>query len=216
MYELFEEKISKKNIKKIIKKSENDIEKIKRIYDYSKTQDIENLVGFMLKMVEGNNFTEPLNEKKENKKTDIRFNDFTQREQDYDKLENKLLGWDKDLEIEEEKNQEEFEDEDINIVQKMKRELEEEKTKEETKYVSEIDTVKMFLEDQLTGIFGEVKYKSWLKYGVDNLDIDDKNIVHFDFKNEFALKIFEKDYKDVLVELISSVEPLLQLQTDIR
>lgn len=73
----------------------------------------------------------------------------------------------------------------------------------------------MFLEDQLTGIFGEVKYKSLLKYGVDNLDIDGKNVAHFDFKNEFALKIFEKDYKDVLLALISSIEPLLQLQTDI-
>lgn len=226
-YELFEEKISKKNIKKIIENAENDIEKIKRIYEYSKTQNIENLVGFMLKMVQGDNFIEPLNEKKESKKTDLRFNDFPQRKYDYDKLEYRLLGWDKEDDEEPIKQveqgvfdfneepieQEEFEDK--NIIEKKRSELEEEK-EDKVVYRSEIDTVKMFLEDQLTGIFGEVKYKSWLKYGIDNLDIDDKNIVHFDFKNEFALKIFEKDYKDVLLELISSIEPLLQLQTDIR
>ena len=228
-YELFEEKISKKYIKKIIENAENNIEKIKRIYEYSKTQNIENLVGFMLKMVQGDNFIEPVEGRKLKKETNLRFNDFRQREYDYDNLEMKLLGWDKEKEGNEEPikqaekdvfkfneeptEQEEFEDE--NIIEKMKREIEEEK-ENEIVYRSEIDTVKMFLEDQLTGIFGEVKYKSWLKYGVDNLDIDDKNVVHFDFKNEFALKIFEKDYKDVLLELIGSIEPLLQLQTDIR
>lgn len=227
LYELFEEKISKKNIKKIIENAENDIEKIKRIYEYSKTQNIENLVGFMLKMVQGDNFIEPVEGRKSKKETDLRFNNFPQRKYDYDKLEYRLLGWDKEdyeepikqveqgvFDFNEEPiEQEEFEDE--NIIEKKRSDLEEEK-EDEVVYRSEIDTVKMFLEDQLTGIFGEVKYKSWLKYGVDNLDIDDKNIVHFDFKNEFALKIFEKDYKDVLLEIISSIEPLLQLQTDIK
>ncbi|WP_338631937.1 replication initiation protein [Clostridium baratii] len=226
-YELFEEKISKKNIKKIIENAENDIEKIERIYEYSKTQNIENLVGFMLKMVQGDNFIEPIEGKKSKKETDLRFNDFLQREYDYDNLEMKLLGWDKEKEVDEEPikqveqgifdfkeertEQEEFEDE--NIIKKIRSECEEEN---EIVYRSEIDTVKMFLEDQLTGIFGEVKYKSWLKYGVDNLGIDDRNVVHFDFKNEFSLKIFERDYKDVLLELISSIEPILQLKTSVK
>ncbi|WP_338631775.1 replication initiation protein [Clostridium baratii] len=227
LYELFEEKISKKNIKKIIENAENDIEKIKRIYEYSKTQNIENLVGFMLKMVQGDNFIEPVEGRKSKKETDLRFNNFPQREYDYDKLEDKLLGWDKEDDEEpimkseqgvfnfneEPTEQEEFEDE--NIIEKMKHELEEEK-ENEIVYRSEIDTVKMFLEDQLTGVFGEVKYKSWLKYGVDNLDIDDKKGVHFDFKNEFALKIFERDYKDVLLELINTIEPSLKLEISIK
>ncbi|WWU66767.1 replication initiation protein (plasmid) [Clostridium baratii] len=227
LYELFEEKISKKNIKKIIENAENDIEKIKRIYEYSKTQNIENLVGFMLKMVQGDNFIEPVEGRKFKKETDLRFNNFPQRKYDYDKLEYRLLGWDKEDDEEPIKQveqgvfdfneepieQEKFEDE--NIIEKKTSDLEEEK-EDEVVYRSEIDTVKMFLEDQLTGIFGEVKYKSWLKYGVDNLDIDDKNIVHFDFKNEFALKIFEKDYKDVLLELINTIEPSLKLEVSIK
>lgn len=47
-------------------------------------------------MVQVDNFIELLNEKKESKKTDLRFNDFPQRKYDYDRLEYILLGWDKE------------------------------------------------------------------------------------------------------------------------
>ncbi|MBM7835627.1 replication initiation protein [Clostridium sardiniense] len=202
LYELFEEKISKKNIEKILENAENDIEKVERIYNYSKTQNIENLVGFMIKMVKGDNFIEPIEDKKQ-----ISFNDFPQRKYDFDKLEDKLLRHyqDENIQIEDDlkDNDNELEVNDID-------------QEEEIIYRSEIDTVKMFLEEQLKGIFGEVKYKTWLKYGVDNLDIDDKNIVNFYFTNSFALNMFERDYKDVLLELISSIEPLLKLNTIVK
>ena len=154
LYELFEEKISKKNIEKILENAENDIEKIERIYNYSKTQNIENLVGFMIKMVKGDNFIEPVEDKKQ-----IAFTDFTQREYDYDSLENKLLGWDKDNEnnqIEDNsKNDNELEINDIDQDVRVH-------DKEEIIYCSEIDTLMMFLEEQLKTIFGDVKYTPWL------------------------------------------------------
>jgi len=156
-------------------------------------------------MVKGDNFVEPIEDKKQ-----ITFNDFPQREYDFDKLEDNLLRHyqDENIQIEDDlkNNDNELEINDI----------EQEEEKEEVIYRSEIDTVKMFLEEQLKGIFGEVKYKTWLKYGVDNLDIDDQNIVHFYFTNSFALSMFERDYKDVLLELINSIEPLLKLNTLVK
>lgn len=86
----FNNEISLNNIEKILKVSNNNIDKIKRVYEYSKTQKIENLVGFMIKMVQGENFQEPL--KLNNKK----IHNFTQRDTDYSELENDLLGWSND------------------------------------------------------------------------------------------------------------------------
>ncbi|MBY0757197.1 RepB family plasmid replication initiator protein [Clostridium sardiniense] len=206
LYNLFEKKISKKNIEKILANAENNIEKVERIYNYSKTQNIENLVGFMLKMVKGDNFIEPVEDKKQ-----IVFNDFIQREYDYDSLENKLLGWDKDNQDENTQIKDNFKNNDselkINDI---------DQEKEEIIYSLEIDTIKSFLEEQLITIFGEVKYKTWLKYGVDKLDIGNKDEVQLYFSNLFALNMFERDYKDILLELINSIEPNLKLKSVIK
>lgn len=89
LYTLFKEyKIGFDNIKKILKNANGDIDKIKLIYEYSKTQNINNFLGFMLKMVKDNEFIEPKKASKNNSAN------FTQRNYDYKNLENQLLGWD--------------------------------------------------------------------------------------------------------------------------
>ncbi len=71
--------------------SEGDIDVIKKVYEYSKTQNIQNgLVGFMRKLVRPGAFNEP---KKSTKQ--LKFDNFTSRSYDYEKLEKQLLGWDK-------------------------------------------------------------------------------------------------------------------------
>ena len=89
LYKLFKEhKIGFDSIKKILKNANGDIEKIKKVYEYSKTQNVNNFLGFMLKMVKDNEFIEP---KKLNKNNS---DNFTQRNYDYKNLETQLLGWD--------------------------------------------------------------------------------------------------------------------------
>jgi len=72
----------------ILKDANNNINLINQCYQYSLTKDVPNLVGYMRTLVKG------FNEPKGNVKED-RFNDYEQREYDFDELERKLLGWDK-------------------------------------------------------------------------------------------------------------------------
>jgi plasmid replication initiation protein len=68
--------------------SDGDINKIKKLYDYMNTKDVqENRTGYMRKLLE--NWEEP----KQSSKTNG-FNNFEPREYDYNELEKKLLGWD--------------------------------------------------------------------------------------------------------------------------
>ena len=71
--------------------SEGDMDIIKKVYEYSKTQEMKNgLVGFMRKMVRPGAFNEPV---KKIRETQLKFKNFEGREYDYDSLEKKLLGW---------------------------------------------------------------------------------------------------------------------------
>lgn len=91
LYNLFKDyKVGIDSIKRILSNANGDMEKVKRVYEYSKTQNIDNFVGFMLIMVKDNNFIEPKGLKK-----NLKFNNFKARDYDYDDLEKKLLGWDK-------------------------------------------------------------------------------------------------------------------------
>ncbi|WP_332834207.1 replication initiation protein [Clostridium perfringens] len=88
LYKLFKEyKVGFESIKKILNSANGDVEKIKKVYEYSKTQNITNFVGFMVKMVSKDNFVEPKKISKNNSAN------FTQRDYDYDNLEKELLGW---------------------------------------------------------------------------------------------------------------------------
>ncbi|RXI76511.1 replication initiation protein, partial [Clostridium perfringens] len=60
LYNLFKEyKIGFESIKNILFNANGDIEKVKKVYEYSKTQDINNFVGFMISMVKKDTFITP-------------------------------------------------------------------------------------------------------------------------------------------------------------
>lgn len=83
-------KLSSSEANSIWDDSEGNIHIIQKVYEYSRTQNIQNgLVGFMRKLVRPGVFNEP---KKNIKK--LKFDNFTPRSYDYDELEKKLLGWD--------------------------------------------------------------------------------------------------------------------------
>ncbi|XZK86037.1 replication initiation protein (plasmid) [Clostridium perfringens] len=90
LYNLFKEyKIGFESIKNILFNANGDIEKVKKVYEYSKTQDINNFVGFMISMVKKDTFITPKAKKK--RKNTANFNE---RNYNYNELEKKLLGWD--------------------------------------------------------------------------------------------------------------------------
>jgi plasmid replication initiation protein len=74
----------------IYKNAKCDIQYIKKVYEYSKTQDVDNLIGFMKKMV----IPGVLQEKIKTSKVGT-FNNYEQRSYDFGKLEWQLLGWEK-------------------------------------------------------------------------------------------------------------------------
>jgi plasmid replication initiation protein len=86
--EIMESEVNKREAKLILESANGNFEIIKKVFGYSQTKTINNLVGFMLHMVKDDTFNEP---KKLEKKS--KFNDFDQRNYDFDDLERKLLGW---------------------------------------------------------------------------------------------------------------------------
>lgn len=73
---------------KIYKSANYDMANIKKVYSYFKDKKADNFVGLMIRMVKPGEFNEP----KENSKK-LKFNNYKQRNYDYDELEKKLLGW---------------------------------------------------------------------------------------------------------------------------
>ena len=78
--------ITNLEIKKIYDAGKGDLEKIIRIYYYAKDKQVDNLVGYMIKILK-DGFNEPKKNVPKTKK------DFEERDYDYDALERKLLGW---------------------------------------------------------------------------------------------------------------------------
>ncbi|XZM35096.1 RepB family plasmid replication initiator protein (plasmid) [Clostridium perfringens] len=189
-------KISAENLSKIYESSGKNIEKVKKVYEYSKTQKIDNLVGFMIKMVKDNNFQEPIKQYKYNK-----LHNFTEREDyDYENLEKGLLGWT---------------DNENNIFDNNTQQFEEAKSEfnsvENQNNIYLIDTVKSVLECQLTAIFGELRYRTWIKQSIDNIEIEDNN-VKFIFLNEFMKKKFSNEFENIIKEIILEIDENLVLK----
>ena len=87
---LFEENINELEAKKILDTAKGDINIIKEKYGIAKvTPKIEGIVGWMIKAIK-ENYQAP---KSKIKNGD--FNNYEQRDYDFDELERKLLGWDK-------------------------------------------------------------------------------------------------------------------------
>lgn len=85
---IMDKSITNIEIKKIYDAGKGDLEKIIKIYYYAKDKQVDNLVGYMIKILK-DGFNEPKKNVPKTKK------DFTERDYDYDALERKLLGWDK-------------------------------------------------------------------------------------------------------------------------
>ncbi len=78
--------ITDHEVKCILKDANNNIDLIKQCYEYCLEKNIDNVVGYMRRLVKG--FNKPLG----NIKTST-FNDYEQRTYDFDELEKKLLAW---------------------------------------------------------------------------------------------------------------------------
>lgn len=197
--ELFQNQVPIKNLKKILESANNDIEKIKKIYEYSKTQKIDNLVGFMIKMVKDNNFEEPIKQDKDYKK----IHNFTERDDyDYQKLEKGLLGWDNDEILESTEKNKTITNEGSKM---------DFKGDENVKDINILNNVKNVLEGQLTAIFGELRYKTWVKPSVDNIYLEN-NRIKFRFSNEFVKNKFESEFENISLEIIKCIDSNLEIE----
>lgn len=178
-----ESEISTKDLEKIFENSGGDVEKIKRVYEYSKNQNIENLVGFMIKMVKDDNFQEPILGVRVNKK----IHNFTERNNyDYKKLEEELLGWSK------------YEDEDIKS--------------ENNNFKNDISRIRSVLEKQLPDIFGELRYKIWIEPVIYNMEIENNNI-NFKFSSDLVKKKFENEFESIIKKIILEIDKNLIVNT---
>lgn len=193
---LFESQLSVQDINKILSASNGDIEKIKKVYEYSKTQKIENLVGFMIKMVKNNNFEEPIKPA-----NNIKIHNFTERDYDFDNLERQLLGWDNEEEININNTYDSIEDKGVKINFK---------TNESINCGKYVDQIKDVLEGQIIAIFGELKYKTWIKPSVDNIEIENNNI-KFIFSNNFVKNKFENEFENIIKEIIKEIDNNLEI-----
>lgn len=85
--EIISEKLKTKEYKAILEAANNNIELIQEKYELSKKQQkIENLVGWLIKAIEGN-YSEPIEKRKRTS-----FNNIEGRKYDYEELERALLG----------------------------------------------------------------------------------------------------------------------------
>lgn len=83
--DIISEKISTKDIKAIMAAADNDLDKIQKAYDVAKTQNVDNLTGFMISAIK-NGYENPVkSEKRINKKLS------GQRNYDFDELERQLI-----------------------------------------------------------------------------------------------------------------------------
>lgn len=76
---------------KILKASQYNFAVIQKVYNHFRNKQLDNFVGTIISMVKPGVFQEP---KHNDAKT--HFNDYEQRQYNYDDLERKLLGWDKE------------------------------------------------------------------------------------------------------------------------
>ncbi len=86
-----EHNVTKDEAMRIYSSAKGDLYQVKEVYEHFKRQQADNFIGLMISMVKPGAFNEP---KRNSKK--LKFDNFTPREYDYNDLEKKLLGWDKE------------------------------------------------------------------------------------------------------------------------
>lgn len=90
--QILDDKVNASEALSICSATNGDMELISKAYEYVKTKNVTNFVGYMIKVIElmkTNEFNEPINSSSSNG-----FVNFEPRKYDYDDLERKLLGWD--------------------------------------------------------------------------------------------------------------------------
>lgn len=218
---LEEENINEKQAKELLEEANFDIEHIKKVYSYVRDMKEKNKItttvfAYLKSLVAPGVFKEP-----EKKEKNLRFNNFKQREYDYDSLEKKLLGWDNDededmlpgdIENSEENNSFENElannDENENVVSPG--------DIENNDNISiNFENLKLILEEQLISLFGEVSYATWLKYGVDNIELLNNKVI-FECQNEFTEKLVNERYKLNIVEILKVIDEQLELEIRLK
>ncbi|AQM58581.1 replication initiation protein [Clostridium baratii] len=203
------------DIKDIWDISEHNIELISEVAEYSRTQNVGDLMRYLKKMVKPGVFKRPL---KNNKKVQLRFNDFKQREYDYDELEKKLLGWDKDESNEniEKSLHDDIEDNTESNTESNSSDNSKESLEDitENKLDDKINTIKDILQEQLIPIFGAVKYNTWLKFGVENINLEDNKIIFYGV-NKLTINKIKNEFEDVIKELLEGIDEKIELVVEI-
>lgn len=87
---LINQPITEFQAKQIYAAANGDMNKIREKYDLSKSFNVTNLVGWLIKAIK-DDYSKPINQAKKSV-----FNNYEQRKYDFNELERKLLGWDVD------------------------------------------------------------------------------------------------------------------------
>ena len=186
-------KLSDDEINDIYVASERNIEYIEYIYKEMNKQEkeVRNAYKWLKAMVVPNKYKEPITiTKKENSK----FFNFKGRDYDYDAIEEQLLANNRNCSDETEIINSDCEED---IVEKLIKNKEEDKEE----YNSELTIIKLQLEDILKEKYGEVKYMTWLKTGIDNLRLVENKAI-FLVVNQIAYEIVTNNYLPYLNEVI--------------
>ena len=77
------------------------------------------------------------------------------------------------------------------------------------------ENLKLILEEQLISLFGEVSYATWLKYGVDNIELLNNKVI-FECQNEFTEKLVNERYKLNIVEILKVIDEQLELEIRLK
>lgn len=208
---LEEENINEKQAKELLEEANFDIEHIYKVYKYARYMKENNKItttvfAYLKSMVAPGVFKEP-----EKKERNLRFNNFKQRQYDYDSLEQKLLGWDNDeneidisprnIEDESENNEIDMSSGDINA--------------NSDNILIDFENLKIILEEQLISLFGQISYTTWLKYGVDNIRLLNNKVI-FECQNEFTEKIVSERYNLNIIEILKFIDKQLELEIRLK
>ena len=194
-------KLSDEEINDIYISSAKDIDYIEYIYKEMNNQDkeIRNVYKWLKAMVVPGKYKEPISV---SKKKNYKFFNFKEREYDYDALEEQLLA-SNSTENESEIINSDYEEDFIKKLIK-----DENENKED--YDDELSIIKLQLSDILQEKYGEVKYMTWLKEGVDNLKIS-KNKAIFLVRNRVAYDIVENNYLSYIAEMIKIMNTEIEI-----
>lgn len=176
-------------------------------YELSKQKsNIESAVGWIIEMVKPNVYNKPVIVKNGEGINPLKFNNFKGRDYDYDELERKLLGWDKDDEDDVvESNEIKKEIQEYGFYS-YKESIEEDNSKDISNEYIEIKKALEMLEND---IIKPTEYKIWIKSGLKNVNISNETI-YIICKNPVTVDVINKRFKDFINEIILGIYPQIK------